>query len=380
MTTDDRDTESQNPSKSFKVGEVDRLSGFFTPVWESKRRLRAQSPVPASSAAASSPSSVRGSDKNSRPSTPPPSGAPSGRTGEGQPVVNAPAAAKADPVHPGRTSRPPPRPSAAQRAAATSKGVTTKAEPTPSDVAGPAVAKPPVEVPAAPTPIGSAAPVERDEGVAAAPGSVDSAAPGMLTARGDDLAPVSRPTDAEARGVNTPAVAPDALAGTTLTTGVAVSVRPVIPMPSTPGRAAARPSKPPSSPRAAPVALKQTSPNPDPGDGLERDPESRESEAAPLLLRRPARAEKQRPTRAGNAGGASYERLERKPPTDSVDTFPRYRETESEREALQAMAARAAATAADPYPNHVLRTLRRTIHLSTTLPEAVRQMVDKYRY
>jgi hypothetical protein len=102
-------------------------------------------------------------------------------------------------------------------------------------------------------------------------------------------------------------------------------------------------------------------------------------EAAPLLLRRPARADAQRFAR-GSAAAASYEKFERKLPTDSVDTFPRHRETESEREALQAAAARAAATAADPYPSHVLRTLRRTIHLSTALPEAVRQMVEKYRY
>jgi hypothetical protein len=73
------------------------------------------------------------------------------------------------------------------------------------------------------------------------------------------------------------------------------------------------------------------------------------------------------------------EKFERKVPTDSVDTFPRHRETESDREALQAAAARGA-TSADPYPSHVLRTLRRTIHLSTPLPDGVRQMLEKYRY
>jgi hypothetical protein len=66
--------------------------------------------------------------------------------------------------------------------------------------------------------------------------------------------------------------------------------------------------------------------------------------------------------------------------TDSADTFARHRETESEREAAIAAAARAAAAPADPYPSHVLRSLRRTIHLSTPLPEAVRQMIEKYRY
>ena len=86
--------------------------------------------------------------------------------------------------------------------------------------------------------------------------------------------------------------------------------------------------------------------------------------------------------RAGRTAAASvlHEKLERKPQVDSADTFPRHRETESEREALQAAAARAAAMPADPYPSHVLRTLRRTIQLSTPLPDAVRQMVEKYRY
>lgn len=65
---------------------------------------------------------------------------------------------------------------------------------------------------------------------------------------------------------------------------------------------------------------------------------------------------------------------------DSVDTFGRHRETESEREALQRAAARAAATPPDPYPLHLLRTLRRTLHLSMPLPESVRAMIDKYRY
>ena len=46
--------------------------------------------------------------------------------------------------------------------------------------------------------------------------------------------------------------------------------------------------------------------------------------------------------------------------------------------AIEGMCATAAPV--DPYPSHVLRLLRRTIHLSTPLPEAVRQMIDKYRH
>jgi hypothetical protein len=88
----------------------------------------------------------------------------------------------------------------------------------------------------------------------------------------------------------------------------------------------------------------------------------------------------QRSRHAAAAAAALHEKLERKLPTDSVETMARHRETESEREALQAAAARASATPADPYPSQVLRTLRRTIHLSTPLPDAVRQMVEKYRY
>jgi hypothetical protein len=373
MTTDDRDTESQNPSKSFKVGEVDRLSGFFTPVWESKRRLRAESPIPSSSAAASAPSSARGSDKNSRPSTPP--SAPPRRTAAGQPIANSPeATAKADVERPARTSTPPPRPTGPRRAAVSSPGATSNAPPQ-ADGASAAGAHAPALETVVPEPVPT---LQGEELTTAERSTVDAVAPGELTAPADDDAATRPPIDAEAGGV-TGSLSPDASAGTTLTAGVAVSVRPVIPMPSTPGRPASRPSKPPSSsPNAAGIALKQTSPGPGPRDLREGEPES-VPEAAPLLLRRPARADAQRFAR-GSAAAASYEKFERKLPTDSVDTFPRHRETESEREALQAAAARAAATAADPYPSHVLRTLRRTIHLSTALPEAVRQMVEKYRY
>src|SRR6186997_1205629 len=49
MNTDDRDIDSSNPSKNFKVGDFDQLSGFFTPVWESKRRIRSEPPAPPSS-------------------------------------------------------------------------------------------------------------------------------------------------------------------------------------------------------------------------------------------------------------------------------------------------------------------------------------------
>jgi len=72
--------------------------------------------------------------------------------------------------------------------------------------------------------------------------------------------------------------------------------------------------------------------------------------------------------------------MPRPKPVDSVDTFARHRETESEREALQRAAARAAATPPEPYPSSLLRSLRRTLHLSTPLPDAIRAMLEKYRY
>jgi hypothetical protein len=74
-----------------------------------------------------------------------------------------------------------------------------------------------------------------------------------------------------------------------------------------------------------------------------------------------------------------HEKLKRMQ-SESVDTFARHRETESDREALQAAAAYAAATPPEPYPSQTLRSLRRTFHLSTPLPQDVREMLEKYRY
>lgn len=253
MTTDDRDPESANPSKSFKVGEVDRLSGFFTPVWESKRRLRSESPVPATSAAASAPSSARDA-------------------GSGRPR---------------------------------------------------------------PEPAGS----------------------------GSELPSVT--ADGEA--------APEASAA-----AGAPTVRPAIPMPALPGRGVPRP-KPLASASAiaAAKALQQAGPNLGPEAFLDQEPEFRVPIAPARAVARP---ELGRSLRAAAAATAVHDRLKAKLPVDSVETVAKHRETESDREALHAVAARATAAPVDPYPSHVLRLLRRTIHLSTPLPEAVRQMIDKYRH
>jgi hypothetical protein len=82
MSTDDRDIESSNPSKNFTVGDFDQLSGFFTPVWESKRRIRSEPPAPPSS---------KGNSSHAAPSSKAPAGRDgSAATGGGQDAqVNA---------------------------------------------------------------------------------------------------------------------------------------------------------------------------------------------------------------------------------------------------------------------------------------------------
>jgi DNA polymerase-3 subunit gamma/tau len=331
MTTDDRDTESGNPSKSFQVGEFDRLSGFFTPVWESKRRLRSESPIPSSSAAASAPSSARspGSDTaaGSRPSVPPP--APSRRSN--------PPPAKADGAHPARPSRPPPAPS--------SKKAGAEREPATSESS-------------------------RATSVSSAP---------ALAAAPADATPIAAPTASALDPSAADVVVSDASVADADATQIdAVTVRPVIPMPNTPGRVPQR-SKPASSTPPGPDEAPQGA-----GDSLgleapiEREPDLR---SPPPAARAPIPAALQRAARTAAAIGLQDRFAKVRPHTDSADTFARHRETESEREAAVAAAARAAATApADPYPSHVLRSLRRTIHLSTPLPDAVRQMIEKYRY
>lgn len=345
MSTDDRDTDSSNPSKSFKVGEFDRLSGFFTPVWESKRRLRSESPVPSSSSGV--PSSARSADKNGRPSTPP--SAPPTRRARGASTAGA----ASD------------RPSAPALAPASAAESATGAPPSPEP---PVVAAPTLRgdgvgagarpVSARPVSLAAANPRERTDGPRSSAGPAADA---------PALAPIEAP---EAR------VGEDAHVASPLGAAAPISARPVIPMPSTPGWVSPRP-KPPSVPPSAPSAAPQhAEPELEAAEVLDREIEIRAPATAPPR-RRP---EAQRSTRATAAATSLHERLRTKVPIDSVDTPARHRETESEREALQAAAARAALTPSDPYPGHVLRTLRRTIHLSTPLPDDVRRMLEKYRY
>jgi hypothetical protein len=84
-----------------------------------------------------------------------------------------------------------------------------------------------------------------------------------------------------------------------------------------------------------------------------------------------------RSLRASVAATAVHEKLKAKLNADSVDSPARHRETESDREAMQALVARAAETTPEGYPLQLLRRLRRTIPVSVPVPEAIRSMLDK---
>ena len=401
MSTDDRDdVESENPAKSFKVGEVDRLSGFFTPVWESKRRLRADSPVPPSSAAASAPNSSRNaaSEKSTPPpapvavtrasvpppapsNTPAPKPAPA-RTSSPPP---APRASKPAPAHPPRATKPLGKGGAAAKRAETRAAEKSAAELAATPLVPPAAEAAPGET-RAPNPpslaeLAAATAAMKVSGATlrgvATPLPPAAPAPGT---NGDTTTPPASSAAPESAAPEAPGAAPDRVAAA-FAAAAAVTVRPVIPMPLTPPVRPASRAKPTPvpAPSAAALALKNAGTNLPVDAFLDREPEFRPS--SPGTSPPPARAEVDpRALRAAKAATSLHEQLKGKLMTDSVDTFARHRETESEREALQAAAERAAKQPADPYPSHVLRTLRRTIHLSSALPEAVRQMLEKYRY
>jgi len=359
MTTDDRDDIESNSPASFKVGEVDRLSGFFTPVWESKRRLRAESPIPPASAAA----------------------APSSAGTESEPAAESEAPAR-------QPSQPPPPP---RRAAPTATFVAA----TPPRASRPPIKGRPSAAPAAgrapddaaakggspPVKGGAPRPEKRAAAGLTSPakGAADTTSEPAPTPRARPEEQRARAAAAEAAALGTAAEpAQDSMTPS-------VTVRPVIPMPQNPGRTTprARPSSVPPAAEQQPARRSHPgAPNVD--DVSEpvppREPELR---TAPPTSAPPARASwpaaDQRAVRAAGAAAVLHDKLRGKA-VDSVETFGRHRETESEREALQRAAGRAAATPPDPYPLHLLRTLRRTLHLSVPLPESVRAMIDKYRY
>jgi hypothetical protein len=109
MAHPDSESDGPNPSKSFSVGAADRLSGFFTPVWESKRRRTEGERGPSSR-------------PPSRPSEPAPAHAPMTREASDADSNNGPARmSKSQPPSPRiplpaerRPSAPPPAPARAE--------------------------------------------------------------------------------------------------------------------------------------------------------------------------------------------------------------------------------------------------------------------------
>lgn len=272
MSRDDSDIESSNPSKSFKVGDFDRLSGFFTPVWESKRRIRSESPIPASS-----------------------------------PVSSKGGAAK------------------------------PASKPTPSH--GTAMKPAPTQVPAQPEPAAAG-----PSAAAKAPAAAASAsASGAALAKSDAAAPAK------------PALSLQESAGPPRTRAVA--------------------------PRPSVAALKQAGPNLPAEAFLDPKPDFR----VPLSKLTPApQAERtnnnQRSLRASVAATRVHEQLRARAQADSFEApeLPWGSESEPEATAVSPAAGVSSSAADDPYPLHLLRRLRRTIHLSTPVPEAVRQMLARY--
>jgi hypothetical protein len=162
-------------------------------------------------------------------------------------------------------------------------------------------------------------------------------------------------------------------------TPAAVAVRPVIPMPELSQRPAAPGKTPSGAPSAAALALEQAGPRLPAEAFLDAEPDFRPPlEPQASLARGERQALQYRSRRVSAAATAMHEQLKAKLHTDAVDTPTRYRETDSDREALRAVAANVTPAPVEPYPLQLLRRLRRTMHLSTPLPESVRAILAKY--
>jgi hypothetical protein len=317
MNTDDRDIESSNPSKNFKVGDVDQLSGFFTPVWESKRRIRSEPPAPPSSKG------------------PPSSHAPSQR---GSHPPSAPEAASADERVPGKASKGIPRPrSAAAASKAPARGGSGRT-PTPapppaseragaSDEAGAALAPLPAEVAA----------------VFNAPTSINEGT-------------FNEGTSNEGRADQS-SLAPAPVAGAELGT----------PDPTD----AKRPS-------AAARALRDAGPDLPPAAFLDAEPEFRLPPAP--AIPRPARTD--RPAaqfhaqRAAHAASRVHEQFKARLQAEAAELEENRLDIDPDthRDALQALEP----SAYDPFPISLVRRMRRTIRLSTPVPDEIRSLISKY--
>ena len=312
MNTDDRDIESSNPSKNFKVGDVDQLSGFFTPVWESKRRIRSEPPGPPSSKGA--PSSHTPSQRGS---TPP----------------SAPEVASADERAPGKVGKGIPRPrseAAANKPAARAGSGRTPTPPPPSASERPSSAGAPRAPSAADE--AEAAPVPLPPEVAAVFNAPTSADPSSLAA----------PPDAG----GTPAVA--------------------------------RAPSDATRPSAAARALRDAGPDLPPAAFLDAEPEFRVPPAP--AIPRPSRTD--RPAaqfhgqRVAHAASRVHDQLKAKLQAEAAELEQSRLDIDPDthRDALQALEP----SPYDPFPISLLRRLRRTIRLSTPVPDAVRSLISKY--
>ncbi len=312
MTRDDRDIESANPSKSFKVGDFDRLSGFFTPVWESKRRIRSESPIPSSGPASSK------------------SGAPKAGA---KPTPSKGVAAQATPEKQAPPAQPTTSPAPTQKAAA-----------------------------AAPQP-----PAAATDSAAAALPKVDTAATPAPPAA----------TSAQASNGGTAQAAP---AGSTAAAALGATSQ----QPKTlakPSAAAPRPAASiAAAPRASVKALEQAGPNLPAEAFLDPKPDFRIplSKSTPAPQAERINTARQRSVRASVAATRVHEQLRARAEAESFAAPELQWGTETDLEALASPASSTAAASDDPYPLHLLRRLRRTIHLATPLPESVREMIARY--
>lgn len=440
MSRDDSDIESTNPSKNFKVGDFDRLSGFFTPVWESKRRIRSESPIPSSS-----PGSTPRSSKASEPGT---KVALSAKAAAAKAIADKAAAANAAAAK-AAAAREAAIKAAAARAAASRSPLTRTGDVKAAVVAPPAavtntgsgtargeVSRGGAQV-GQPAAAAAVAPVRAQATPPAALGHEPSAAPrqaGIEThwqsplvatlipggsanpkALAAQKAEALRPSDGAAatrgstperalaaKGSRAPAApaksnpalaAPTALAKPAAPTPpvtpvmdpyrttpppMAVGARPVIPMPPPTPRLSGR--GPSDNPSAAVTALKQAGPNLPPEAFLDVEPDFR---APPVAAPAAPRVEKPglhyRSLRASVAATAVHEQLRAKLQASPLSLPESQGVLETYSEAMPVAATPARSGAPNEYlSQHLLRRLRRTIRLSAALPDAVRALIAKH--
>jgi hypothetical protein len=324
MSTDDRDIESSNPSKNFAVGDFDQLSGFFTPVWESKRRIRSEPPAP-----------------------------PSSKGGSNRAASSSKSTLSPDPRAPDPRA---PEPRASEEAAH------TKTSP------GASIPRPRV-------PAGSS------------PGSKGGRS---STARAPT--PLPPAPSSERSLLRTELSSPELAGATSLPPAVAEVFSPPglegadrESAPSAPATAARReaaadvqqPAEATSaSASAAARALRDAGPNLPPAAFLDQEPEFRSPRAA---VPRPGRSDRPaaqyRAQRANSAATRIHEELKAKLQAEAaeIDESRFDLAPETNREPLPAEFAED-----DPFPLSLMRRLRRTIRLSTPVPDPVRSLISKY--